>query len=513
MTPSGTSGAPIRNSGRLDGNESRPRWKQNDWLPAWQTARRNEASDGADVADFAGLLLRVSKGFKAGEPLVLTDWQRWLIDALLERNEAGRRRYRRALIGLPRKNGKSLLGSALALYGLFVGERGAEVYSAAGDRQQARIVFGEAKQQVLDSPALRKVAKVYRDAIEVPAEGAVYRVLSADAKLQQGLNPSLVIFDEVHVQPNDDLWDALTLGSGARRDPLVVGITTAGYDLETLCGRLYLYGQQVARGEIDDPAFGFWWWESPEGSKATDEDSWFVANPNLAEGLLDIEDMRTSVKQTARLAFDRYRRNQWTRASDSWLPAGAWDACRDGTAVFDPSRPFWAALDMALKHDTAALVTAQEQDGRFVVRSQVWKPRGDVLDVQAIEQAIRALHATGQLQGCTYDPAYFERSAQVLADDGIVMIEFPQTAQRMNPACGNAYELISGQRVAHDGDPTLTDHVLSAEPRASGEGWRLSKGKARRKIDACIALVMALDVATGRVSTPRIFGWDDVEEA
>jgi phage terminase large subunit-like protein len=232
------------------------------WLPAWQTARRNEATDGPDVADFAALLLRVSKGFKAGEPLVLTDWQRWLMDALLERNESGRRRYRRALIGLPRKNGKSLLGSALALYGLFVGERGAEVYSAAGDRQQARIVFGEAKQQVLDSPALRKVAKVYRDAIEVPAEGAVYRVLSADAKLQQGLNPSLVIFDEVHVQPNDDLWDALTLGSGARRDPLVVGITTAGFDLETLCGRLYLYGQQVARGEVDDPVFGFWWWEA-----------------------------------------------------------------------------------------------------------------------------------------------------------------------------------------------------------------------------------------------------------
>jgi phage terminase large subunit-like protein len=486
---------------------------QADWLPAWQTARRNEATDGPDVADFAALLLRVSKGFKAGEPLVLTDWQRWLMDALLERNEAGRRRYRRALIGLPRKNGKSLLGSALALYGLFVGERGAEVYSAAGDRQQARIVFGEAKQQVLDSPALRKVAKVYRDAIEVPAEGAVYRVLSADAKLQQGLNPSLVIFDEVHVQPNDDLWDALTLGSGARRDPLVVGITTAGFDLETLCGRLYLYGQQVARGEVDDPVFGFWWWEAPEGVKVTDREGWRVANPNLSEQLLDLEDMATSAQQTAELAFRRYRLNQWTRASDSWLPAGAWDACRDDSAQFDPSLPFWAGLDMALKHDTAALVTAQEQDGRYVVRSQVWKPRGSVLDVQAIEQAVRDLHRTGQLQGCTYDPAYFERSAQILADDGVPMIEFPQTAQRMNPACGNAYELISSQRVAHDGDPTLTDHVLSAEPRASGEGWRLSKGKARRKIDACIALVMALDVATGRVATPRIFGWDDVEEA
>jgi phage terminase large subunit-like protein len=136
---------------------------------------RNEATDGADVSDFAALLLRVSKGFKAGEPLVLTDWQRWLMDALLERNEAGRRRYRRALIGLPRKNGKSLLGSALALYGLFVGERGAEVYSAAGDRQQARIVFGEAKQQVLDSPAFarsrRSTAMPLRSRRRAPSTG------------------------------------------------------------------------------------------------------------------------------------------------------------------------------------------------------------------------------------------------------------------------------------------------------------------------------------------------------
>jgi phage terminase large subunit-like protein len=175
---------------------------------------------------------------------------------------------------------------------------------------------------------------------------------------------------------------------------------------------------------------------SPDGVKVTDRDSWRIANPNLGEGLLDLEDMATSAKQTSELAVRRYRLNQWTRASDSWLPPGAWDACRDDSAQFDPSRPFWAGLDMALKHDTAALVTAQEQGGRYVVRSQVWKPRGDVLDVQAIEQAVRALHATGQLQGCTYDPAYFERSAQVLADDGMPMEAFPQTAQRMVPACG-----------------------------------------------------------------------------
>ena len=127
------------------------------------------------------------------------------------------RRHRIGYVGLPRKNGKSTLGDALALYGLLAdGEPGAEVYSCAGDRRQAEIVFGEAKRMVAADPDLRQVVKVARYHLEGPGH-AIYRVLSADAALQQGLNPSLVIFDDVHVQPDEDLWDAMTLGSGTRR--------------------------------------------------------------------------------------------------------------------------------------------------------------------------------------------------------------------------------------------------------------------------------------------------------
>lgn len=478
------------------------------WAPAWWTPRLNLWSDGPDVADFSASLLHVSKGKESGGPLEFRPWQRWLVDALYERRADGRRRYRRALIGLARKNGKSLLGSAVALHGLVEGGWGQEVYAAAGDRQQARIVFGEAKWQVQNSPALAGICKVYRDAIELQSTGSVFRVLSADAKLQQGLNPSLVIFDEVHVQPNDDLWDALTLGSGARVDPLVVGITTAGHDLDTLCGRLYGYGKQVASGQVDDPSFGFWWWEAPDGVAPDDRAGWAAANPNLSEGLLDLEDMESSVRQTQELAFRRYRLNQWTRSSESWLPAGAWDACRDPDARVDRSQPFVAGLDMALKHDTAALVAAQVRpDGRVAVECWTWQPDGSTIDVAAVEAQIRVLHATGNLVECHYDPAYFERSAQALTDDGLNMLEFPQSAARMVPACGQAYELIAGGRVAHDGDPVLADHVASAEPRTAGEGWRLSKGKSRRKIDACIALVMALDAATRRADGGPVFAF------
>ena len=457
----------------------------------------------------------MSKGRDAGGRLVLTDWQQWLVDQLYERRVDGRLRYRRALIGLPRKNGKSLLGSVIALNALVEGGLGAEVYSAAGDRQQARIVFNEAKWQVMQSPALAGICKVYRDVIEVPATGSIYRVLSSDAKLQQGLNPSTVVFDELHVQRTDDLWDALTLGSGARVDPQVIGITTAGFDLETICGRLYQYGKQVAAGEIGDPSFGFWWWEAPEDCGVFDTDAWHVSNPNLALGLMDIEDMDVSAKQTGESAFRRYRLNQWVRSQESWLPVGAWEQGNDPSSSLDGERPVWVGLDMALKHDSIAVVIAQPRDdGRIVVRSRIWIPDGGRLEVASVEAYLREIHNRFDVVEFAYDPAYFQRSAEFLTDDGLPMVEFPQSRQRMVPACGNAYELIVAGKVVHDGSPVFTDQVLSAAQRMTDDGWRLSKGKSRRKIDAAIALVIALDRATMRYN-PDLYApsivkvWED----
>jgi len=465
------------------------------WAPTYFTKARSTLSDGNDLTDFASHFLKVSKGVRAGEALAFTAWQKWLLDNLLERREDGRLRYRRALVGLPRKHGKSLMGSALALYGLLAGEAGAEVYSAAGDRRQARIVFGEAKQQVLQSPILSSYCKVYRDAIEVPSLGAVYRALSADAKLQAGLNPSLVIFDELWVQKNEELYDQLTLGSGARVDPISIAITTAGYDLDTLCGRLYEYGKGCASGEIDDSAFGFFWWEAPADCDINDRNAWGISNPNLRELLLDEEDMEVSAKQSTEAAFRRFRLNQWVRSQESWLPAGAWERL-SAEFHFDPNEEMFVGIDMALKHDSIAVVCAQQIDDKIGVKAKIWDTQNGAVDVSAIEYYVRELHNLYNVREFAYDPAYFQRSAEALADDGLPMVEYPQTGGRMVPACGNAYELIVNARLMHDGSPTFTDQVLSAAQRMTDNGWRLSKGKSRRKIDACIAMVMALDRAT-----------------
>lgn len=467
------------------------------WKPTYFTKQKSDVTDGTDLAEFAERYLSLSKGVRAGNPLLFTQWQRWLLDSLLERRPDGRLRYRRALIGLPRKQGKSLMGSALGLYGLLAGEAGAEVYSAAGDRRQARIVFNEAKQQVLNSPLLSQACKVYRDAIEAPMFSSVYRVVSADAKRQAGLNPSLVIFDELWVQPNDDLWDQLTLGSGARIDPLVVAITTAGYDIDTLCGRLYNYGKSIVAGDHKDDSFGFFWWEAPANCKLSDKKAWRVTNPNLGEGLLSLEDMETSVTQSTEAAFRRFRLNQWVRVEESWLPPGSWEKCYSDLTINRHDETF-VGIDMALKHDSIAVVVAQPQKDRIVVEAKIWQPKQIGVDVAEVEQYLRSLHRNLNVKEFAYDPAYFQRSAEVLADDGLPMVEFPQTSGRMVPACGHTYEMITNTKLAHDGSPTFTDQVLSAAQRMTDTGWRLSKGKSKRKIDACIAMVMAVDRATRR---------------
>jgi phage terminase large subunit-like protein len=477
--------------------------RQARWLPTFYTPKIYDSTDGDEIIRFAEDHFTVMKGFRAGQPLLFTPWQKWLLRSLFERNDRNRLRYRRALIGLPRKQGKSLLGSAIAVYSMVASEPGAEVYAVAGDKQQARIIFQEAKNQVLGSPMLAEVSKVYRDAIEMPMFGSVFRVLSSEYKSQAGLNPSTVLFDEIWNQRDSELFDQLTLGSGARIEPMTIAITTAGYDIDSLAGRLYQLGKQIAAGDVDDETFGMWWWEASEDCALNDKSEWRKANPNLVEKLLDPQDMDVAMRQTGELAFRRWRLNQWVRTQESWLPPGAWHKCRSDLDL-DREKPAFVGIDMALKHDSIAIVIAQPKEDRVVCRAKIWHPKDEGVDVAEVEHHLRHLHSTYNISEFAFDPAYFMRSAEILLDDGLPMVEFPQTGNRMIPACGNLYELIVGGKIAHDGSPTYTDQILSAAQRMTDNGWRLSKNKSRRKIDAAIATVMAVDRATARQRTKPI---------
>ena len=179
----------------------------------------------------------------------------------------------------------------------------------------------------------------------------------------------------------------------------------------------------------------------------------------------------------------------------SWLPDGRWEDSREPGAKVDRSQPFVGAVDMALRHDTASFRIGQVRpDGARVTEAFPFIPNGDVLDIDAIEAAILAEHMTGNLRGVVYDPAFFERSAQALAERGVVMIEFPQSNPRMVPACGHAYELICTGQVVHDDDPVSTQQVVNGVMHPAGEGWRLKKSKVTHgKIDSAVSLVMLLD--------------------
>ena len=197
-----------------------------------------DASAADRAVEFFERFLVHTKGKWAGHPFTLMDWQR---DEIIRplfgwKRKDGLRKYRTAYIEIPRKNGKSTLSAGIALYLLLAdGEFGAEVYSAAGDREQARIVFEDCKAMISLVPALKKRLKTYKNSIIAEGLNSSYKVLSADADSKHGFNAHAIIFDELHTQPNRDLWDVLTTSTGAREQPMVVAITTAGYDRNSIC--------------------------------------------------------------------------------------------------------------------------------------------------------------------------------------------------------------------------------------------------------------------------------------
>jgi phage terminase large subunit-like protein len=353
------------------------------WPPRWLTPI-SEADiargDGEHCCSVIEAFCRVTKdsvGGRVGELIRLRPWQRQIPRYLLARRPDGRYRNRQALIGVARKNAKSTLGSGIAIHSLVYGPEGSEVYSCAGDRDQARIVFGTAKRMIEMDRDLSEVCKLYRDAIAVPSMGSVYRVLSAEAYSKEGMNPTTVLFDEVHVQPNRELWDVMALAMGARLEPLMVGITTAGvrYDTngnDSLCYTLYEYGKRVCLGEVNDPSFFMAWWE-PQLADADHRDpaTWREANPGYGD-IVAAEDFAASVLRTPEQEF---------RALDVETPVlgpSGWTKMRDlvvGDEVFaydgSPARVVGVS-DVFTGRDCFRV---EGEDGRVVVAdAEHWWP-------------------------------------------------------------------------------------------------------------------------------------------
>lgn len=438
-------------------------------------------------------------GSYAGQPFKLMPWQRDLLGDIYLEDGEGNRLRRTYVLGVPRKNGKSQICAALALYHLIADTSDARplVVSAAGDRAQAKLVFDEAKRMVQASPDLAEVCQVFQREIRCTLNGGKYIPVSADAGLQQGLNPSMVVFDELHVFKKSDLFEALQMGSAARKAPLTVVISTAGYDLESPLGKLYRYGRKVAAGEVDDPAFGFTWYGPLEGEDFGDyqdpkvwerfNPAWPIMNPAVLESALGT---------TSEAAFIRYHLNGWTSSETAWLPAGAWANCETERRLL-PGERVVLGFDGSWRGDSTALIAESLEDSHIQVLGHWERPEHARpewrMPTAEIEDAIRGACRTYQVEEVACDIFRWEQSFATLQDEGLPMVEFPNTVQRMVPATQAFYESVMDQSLSHDGDPALARHVGNCVLREDARGARITKQTTSsvNKIDLAVAAVMA----------------------
>jgi phage terminase large subunit-like protein len=345
------------------------------------------------VEEFCRRFLTHVKGELASTPLRFADWQRAdILEPVFNTLGAdGRRQYRTVYVTCPRKQGKTTVGAALALFLLYADEEpGAEIVSAAASRDQAAICFTIARQMVEASPALRDMTQIFQRELVVPSTGSRYRVIPADAPTAHGFNLSGAIIDELHAHRDRRLYDALTTATGARRQPLTVILTTAGTDEHSIASEVHRYAEQVREGVIDDPTFLPVIYSAPQDADPWREATWRACNPALRSGFRSLEELQAASRTAQRVpgrepAFRQLYLNQWgTTSALRWLPLAAWDACAaPGSTIAEGAAPSprraYLGLDLSSTTDLTALVALLPDDeGGYDVRAEFWCPEDNL---------------------------------------------------------------------------------------------------------------------------------------
>lgn len=483
------------------------------WPPAWLTPvtkKEYEKSRGIHTIDFINSFCTQTKDTvagHAGEKIHLRAWQEELIKNIFAVRTDGKLKHRTALVGMPRKNGKSGMGSGVALWSLFMGVSGGEIYSCAADKDQAKIVFGDAKKMIEYEPELVEHCNIYRDAIEVPSTGSVYRALSSEAFTKEGLSPTLVIYDELHAAPDRELFDVMTLGMGARSEPLMLAITTAGVKADrsgqdSVAYSLYQYGQKIARKEIKDDSFFFAWYEASQAADHKDPKTWELANPAYGD-LNSKEDFVSAVRRTPEAEFRTKRTNAWVSSRTAWLSSGSWEKLST-KKPFNPEAEIILGFDGSFSGDASVIVgvTIEEKPHIFLVKAWEKQPtdtdnwRVDSLEV---EDEIIKFCQTYKVKEIACDPFRWQRTMSVLDELGLPIVEWPSTsAARMVPACAKFYDAVMGENLTHDGNGLLTRHIQNSVIKTDRLGPRIVKEhrSSPRKIDGAVASIIAFDRAT-----------------
>jgi phage terminase large subunit-like protein len=485
---------------------------------------------GARVIRFFGLLTH-SKGEWAGQPFVLAPWQMFLLWCVFgwKRESDHTRRFRTVYCEICRKGGKTTLAAGIGLYMLLAdGEEGAEIYTAATKRDQARLAHEEAVRMVKKSRSLRKAVRVSKDNLCVESTNSKYVPLGGDADSTDGLSPSCCIIDELHAHPNRAMYDVLDTATGARRQPLIFCITTAGHDRLSICWEQHAYSQRVLEGIVDeDSHFGFVA-SIDEEDDWRDEGCWAKANPNLGVSM-KLDDLRRKAAKakempTALNAFLRLHLGVWTEAETRWLPLEKWEGSKIDIREEDLlGRTCWAGLDLGSTQDLTAMVLVfpdEDEHGGATVLPYFWAPEmnaakrerndhapyltwsrqgylelteGEVTDYNFILDRIAQLREKFDIREIAFDRFGAASIVTALQEQGAQVVQFGQGYVSMSPACKEVERLVVSSRLRHPGNPVLTWCAANAVVEMDAAGnLKVSRRKCSEKIDGIVALAMAV---------------------
>lgn len=475
-----------------------------------------------------------TKGKWAGTPFWLLPWQEQLIRDIFGIVKAdGNRQFRTAFVEICKKVGKSELAAAVALYLLYAdNEPSAEVYGAAADRQQASIVFDVAKQMVEMSPALMKRSKLMGATKRIVnySNAGYYQVLSAEVGGKHGFSVSGLVFDEIHTQPNRQLYDVLTKGSSdARQNPLHFIITAAGNDRHSIAYELHTKAVDILEGRRVDPTFYPVVYGLKDDEDWEDEANWYKVNPSLGY-TVDIERLRDAYREAKQnpadeVTFKWLRCNMWVSSTVAWIPDAIYMRGNEPIDVDAlAGRDCYAGLDLSSTGDITALVLIfppRNEDEKYVLLPYFWIPEetiprrvkansvpydiwekqgyimsteGNVIHYDFIEKFIMDLSEKYHILEIAVDRWNATQMIQNLEGEGFTIVPFGQGFSSMSAPTKEFYRLLMEGRIIHGGNPVLRwmagNVVIDTDPAGN---IKVTKAKSKEKIDGIVAAIMALD--------------------
>lgn len=520
-----------------------------DLADGWNRGLKFDAAAAQDVLDFFGFL-KHSKGEWAGQSFTLAPWQQFVVWCIFGwRRSDGTRRFRSVLVEVARKNGKSTLAAGIGLYLAFAdGEPGAEVYAFATKRDQATIVWEEAARMRDASPALSKRVLKFRNNLNWPKMASKFEPLGGDKDTMDGLNPNGAIADELHAHKTRGMWDVIETAMGARRQPMMFAVTTAGLPRESIYQDQHSYAEKILEGIQEDDNFFAYIAALEAADDWEDESTWIKANPNLNISV-KIDNLRELARkakaQPAALnAFLRLRLNRPASEFARWIPPDKWNACvgwpwkdergvvRDAKSLLAEvlpqldGRPCIFAIDLASKTDIAAYVKLfppLEEDQPFIFIPRFYVPsenvlervktdrvpydvwiregfitatEGNVIDYDFIKQHVFEDAKRYQLSEVAFDPWNATQFANDLQKEGLVPVEIRQGFKSLTEPTKNFLALVLSKKIAHLGNPVLkwmASNVVIKMDEAGNE--KPNKAKSAERIDGIVACIMALSRA------------------